>query len=61
MISKGSNSLANRDEAMKYAIAAIYTNLTSECMNPDVRVPIDTEKGSTVGERHKLLLKFTPC
>ncbi|CZS92440.1 related to pisatin demethylase cytochrome P450 [Rhynchosporium agropyri] len=46
--------------SMKYAIAAIYTNFTSECTNPEVRNPMDTVEGSTIGARHKLPIKFKP-
>ena len=52
-------ALADRNEAMKYAIAAIYTNFASECMNPKVRMPIDKQKGSSIGARHELRLRFT--
>ena len=43
---------------MKCAIATIYTHFTSECVNPNVRTPIEIDKRSTIGERHPLLLRF---
>ena len=55
-LSSAVNAWADDIKAMKYAIAAIYTNLISHCVN--ARTPIEKDKRSTIGERHPLLLRF---
>ena len=57
-LSSAVNAWADDIKAMKYAIAAIYTNYISHCVNADVRTPIEKDKRSTIGERHPLLLRF---